>query len=362
MNKRFLPAGDSRIALLLLLFFLPGCLSQTATRPPGWEQYYEPVEELAILEYLRQAQEQAENRYAPPAFPIAERHLRLSIAKTDPALLSRADILDWSAFSRKILKEKETPAEGVVGAGLSEESRGVVLAAGDHPLSLPAQVAVVADLNRWLLSGPLPAPAEGGLRHPSAVVRRLQLEREYAGLLQPMPAARLDLPAGLELCTEIPGRPGHYVLWVSVPPGAENFYPQLGHETLHLLNNRLYDWYVEGLASVFSERMSEDNGHSWQAMREYFAARRETDPYAISYAMMRDLDAVAGPAGMRTFLSFAVWTDPAHSRMHIDIDGWLNSLGPIAARPLREVILRYADQLRAVAGHDTYFAVPREGN
>lgn len=343
MSRGEIPgAGVWMIALLgFFVLSFSACAGRRPHPPPLWEQLYEPIEEVAPLAYARQALLRAEELYGPAAFPITEIHLRRSVAKKELALLSRADILDWSRLAHLV-----QGAHPLIGEGLREESRLFLRAVAEGgEVERAGQVAVLADLNRLLLAA------------SSVEVQRRRWDRELAGIIQPLPDAARDLPAGLELCAELPGRPGHYVLWLSAPAEAEEFPAQLGHETFHLLNNRLYDWYVEGLASLFSEAEAERQGLSWQGTREYFRARRESDPYALAYWLMRELQAAAG-AGMRTFLAHAVWTDPERTRMHIDINGWLASLPPEAARAARAIITSQAQQMLALAGGGNHFAVP----
>jgi hypothetical protein len=137
---------------------------------------------------------------------------------------------------------------------------------------------------------------------------------------------------------------GVFAIHVSYDPSESTFYGQLAHEIAHLLNARLYDAYVEGLNNVFAEKLIKRAGMDWGGWEKHF--REGEDPfYAYTYFMMREVDAVAGEDAMHAFLGFArpALQDP--KRMHIDINGWLETLPPSHRRDIKEIILKYRSNI-----------------
>ncbi|MBT8043128.1 MAG: hypothetical protein KJN98_08150 [Pontiella sp.] len=117
---------------------------------------------------------------------------------------------------------------------------------------------------------------------------------------------------------------GVYVIYIGVDPDHKNYYALLGHECAHLLNPRITDWYMEGLATVFSEQVCQTLGKEWGDWKQRFERSRR-EPYALSYRMMLALQQ-AFPDEYPLLVGCAVPNGHGPKWLRIDIDAWLVNL------------------------------------
>ena len=150
---------------------------------------------------------------------------------------------------------------------------------------------------------------------------------------------------------------GLFVIYLSARPGEKNYYPLLAHECAHLLDPRLFDWYMEGFATLFSEDFCAATGHGWGDWKKRFSKSRR-DPYALSYRMMRELRR-ACPKAYPSIIRFTA-PSPVPGRRHIDIDAWLRTLAPGQRIAALGTISQYAEVLHHDSGAQYYFAIPTE--
>ena len=154
-------------------------------------------------------------------------------------------------------------------------------------------------------------------------------------------------------------RAGLFVIYLPVDPADPDFYPLLGHECAHLLDPRIFDWYMEGFATVFSEEICAEAGRPWPAKWRRRFERRKSDPYAVSYRMMRALRD-AFPEHYRRLPRCSVPVAAGSERLRIDIDGWLAGLPPADRRRACRIIGRYAKVLQHNRGPRYSFTLPAE--
>ena len=145
---------------------------------------------------------------------------------------------------------------------------------------------------------------------------------------------------------------------MSVAPPAEEFHLQLAHEICHLLDPWLYDWYAEGLGNVFAEHWVRKRSLSWEPWSTLFAKGAKSNPYAIAYFMMREVEAIAGPEAMRNLRSCAVPQEKEPGKRRLDIDSWLNGIEAPAREQVREIILHHAAALLQNKGRQNAFSPP----
>lgn len=150
---------------------------------------------------------------------------------------------------------------------------------------------------------------------------------------------------------------GLFVIYVGEDPRHKNYYPLLGHETVHLLNPFIFDWYMEGVATVFSEQACAKAGRAWGDWKHTFS-RGKRDPYALSYQMMSELRR-ACPEKYPTIVRFAVPVKDHPKRQRIDIDAWLASLSSGQRTHAEEIIFTYAKKLEKHALNGYSFTVPK---
>lgn len=149
---------------------------------------------------------------------------------------------------------------------------------------------------------------------------------------------------------------GVFVIYLAVDPGHGNFFPLLGHECAHLLNPFIFDWYMEGIATEFSERMCAETGREWGDWKRHFQRSRR-EPYALSYRMMLELKA-AFPAEYPRLIRHTAQTGKGPDRRHIDIDAWLATLPVDRRETALGIIGEYATALRRAVSAQYYFTVP----
>jgi hypothetical protein len=156
---------------------------------------------------------------------------------------------------------------------------------------------------------------------------------------------------------------GVYLIYMANEPRDKRFYPLLGHECFHLLNVHLRDWYVEGMATVFSEELCRALGIPWQERQVIpKIAGGGNVPYRASYRMMRELRAVLSHSDYVRLLSYAVASDAGEGLQRIDVDRWLATLSEADRDSARGIIATYSKVLRRTwSGRMDYrFAVPSE--
>lgn len=141
-----------------------------------------------------------------------------------------------------------------------------------------------------------------------------------------------NLKRGFQLCEISDRQQGIFTIYLGRWPTEYSFHGQLGHEIAHLLNADLYDAYVEGLNTAFAERLLRKEQRDWTRWETYY---ENDDPfYGHTYRMMKQVWDVVGDEHIRRFLSYAVPSGDER-KMHINIDGWLDSLPD----PLRTAVL-----------------------
>jgi len=369
-NPQFFPFIHSLVTVLLLSFFLFGCVDRFDNSL--WHQHYQPIEDLRALSFAQEAFVEAQQQLGDSEYPVLNIHIRQSIGKKDILLFSRADIVNFNNLSRRIFLSKEYFPEKFIWSSLDEKTREYVeQSASGKVLPLDGQQKIVEGLNVLIHSESffhefgsnkyVELKEQRGDIKPKDIAGRKKFLRNFltshfSGSFLPMPGKRPVLE-GVELCECLEPEKNVCILYVSAALDDPLFSPQLAHEVFHLLSPDCYDWYVEGLSNIFSEAFCAMAGYSWQPVLDSFYAREKTDPYAISYFMMRDINKVAGPY-LRNILKFTIWTDASKTKKHVDIDEWLNTLPPDLRGHVIDIIHLYAPSLTAHKGLRNSFHLP----
>ncbi|MES9905425.1 MAG: hypothetical protein ABW168_22455 [Sedimenticola sp.] len=137
--------------------------------------------------------------------------------------------------------------------------------------------------------------------------------------------ANSKLPKGFTGTSLRNGEQGAFTIFLSRKPGSIAFHGQLAHEIAHLHNPHLYDVYVEGLNTLFATKLLASEGLDWSRWEKHF--KRGGDPfYGESYQLMVELETIVGERKLGSLLQHAVNSNRSGSRMHIDIDSWLDTL------------------------------------
>ncbi len=149
---------------------------------------------------------------------------------------------------------------------------------------------------------------------------------------------------------------GLFVIYIGVDPGDSNYYALLAHECAHLLNPYITDWYMEGIATVFSEQVCEEQGKEWGDWKRHFIKSRR-EPYALSYRMMLELQQ-AFPEDYPLMLQYTASKSADTPWLRIDIDRWIATLPSGRQQEARDIIDPYTSVLRKHTDKVYGFAVP----
>jgi hypothetical protein len=149
---------------------------------------------------------------------------------------------------------------------------------------------------------------------------------------------------------------GVFVVYISVDTDHPNYHALLAHESVHLLNPFITDWYMEGLATVFSEQYCDVHEKEWGDWKRHFIKSRR-DPYALSYRMMLELQE-AFPEAYPHIVRYTMPGDVGSDWLRIDIDRWIGSLPPARRSEARDIIKPYTSELRRHTNKVYGFNVP----
>lgn len=189
---------------------------------------------------------------------------------------------------------------------------------------------------------------------PAIPVNKVLLRRS-----RKVPEARrywIDEDFSLTECVDTTN--GVFAIYLAVDPGHRNYFALLGHECAHLLNPYIFDWYMEGFASVFSKKMCEETERKWGDWKRHFERTRH-GPYGLSFRMMLELQQEF-PAEYPTIIRFTAENGDDTDRRHIDIDAWLATLTPDRRYAALEIISEYSDVLKKNASDQYHFNPPLE--
>lgn len=137
---------------------------------------------------------------------------------------------------------------------------------------------------------------------------------------------------------------------------ADTQWLQYDHETMHVMVPGVYDFYFEGLATLFAQHRAADAGRDWAAeMRSLMA--NPTSMHTQSYLMMSEMEQAIGRGATWRLVRYVA----GEGRRHVEADGWLTSISPTQQRAACAIIERYAAKqaLSAeIAAWDVTFMVP----
>jgi hypothetical protein len=150
---------------------------------------------------------------------------------------------------------------------------------------------------------------------------------------------------------------GVFVIYLAVDPGHVNYFPLLGHECAHLINPQIFDWYMEGIATLFSEQLCNDTGREWGDWKRHFNRSRR-EPYALSYRMMQELQQEF-PDEYPTLVQYVATNGKGKDRLRIDIDEWLGILPDDRYDTALDIISNYSKTLEKKTTEQYYFTVPQ---
>jgi hypothetical protein len=158
-------------------------------------------------------------------------------------------------------------------------------------------------------------------------------------------------------CEILKAEPGAYVLYLRAEPDDPEFILELLHEVAHLIDPGFYDWCVEGINTVFSQRMAERCGFSWAPWQKQFESGGDRDPYAVAWRMMSEVADAVDPADLKTLLTHRkTWNHG--ERLAVDLDAWLRTLPPEARARAEAIFGRFGPILLRTKRKENFFAMP----
>lgn len=151
---------------------------------------------------------------------------------------------------------------------------------------------------------------------------------------------------------------GVFVIFMGNDPDHEDYYGLLGHECTHLINPQITDWYMEGIATVFSEEFCAAEGRSWGEWKRHFRKSRK-DPYAVSYRMMKKLKATF-PEEYSQLVNCSVQNPKNAQWLWTDINIWLDRLSAAQREEAVNIIQPHVKLLSHRVNEQYGFIVPSE--
>lgn len=173
---------------------------------------------------------------------------------------------------------------------------------------------------------------------------KIEVKSVYLCLSKPLNPSS-SLKRDFAICSIEDRGKGGFTLYMNRKPGEYSFNGQLAQLTTHLLNADLYDAYMSGLSTVFTERFLTASKMDFSGWKQWADSYKE--PFmAGTYKMMREINSKVSDKDFRTILNYAVPNSKGKD-MHIDIDAWLATLPPERRAEVIKVINRHAPYVKA---------------
>lgn len=145
---------------------------------------------------------------------------------------------------------------------------------------------------------------------------------------------------------------GHIAIYIGVDPDHPDYYFLLGHEVFHILNPYVKDWYMEGLASVFSEQICLINNYTINDKLDILGDKE--NPYRLSYLMMKELTSEM-PKSCYNLLNFIEINSKKLIWRRLNINKWIDSLSVDEQEKALKIIQPYEKQLSRLSSENTFF-------
>ncbi len=142
------------------------------------------------------------------------------------------------------------------------------------------------------------------------------------------------------------------IIFLTMVSNEPNFHGQLAHELFHLVDPRIKDVYMEGLATLFAEKLITKSRENWERWRIWYQDGNAPF-YGQTYFMMKNIENVVGWATLKKLPNCKQAYD-SYSK-ELDINRWLADLNSHQREEVRKIILRYADGIRAAIETDNQY-------
>ena len=142
-------------------------------------------------------------------------------------------------------------------------------------------------------------------------------------------------------------------IYIGVDINHPSYYPLIAHESFHLLNPYINDWYMEGMASVFAEEFCLLKGIDAEKWVDYF----NNKPYQQSFYMMKKLKNKLSE-DYKSLIYYVKKNDENDIWSQIDINKWIKSLSKENQLLAYEIIQPYTKILKQYSTPDIKFMSP----
>lgn len=360
--------------LLISYISFPAYCEEEYALSTEWHKYYEPIENPGVMLYVEKCFTEAKRLFGQPTIAVNEIHMRQSVKRKNLQKLSRAEISDWRSLTRTLYFRKEEPAYRYIWErmGIAAQQSVEKFAENkkceylDRLRIITAFNHMIEDenfYNKRLFSNIAPEKRGFSLSRllSSQETRNQRLNRRvisnlFSGNIEDSPKFK-RIAEGVELCECTDEYKGIFTIYVPSSPREDEFYLETAHEVAHLLNAKYFDWYVEGLNNVFAEYMADTTRHNWEPWARLFSNGRNSQPYAISYYMMKEVVAAAD-GHMGDFLKHGVPHGKRGETMRININSWLTALPDNVRFKVIDIISNYGPMIEKHKGNTNAFFMP----
>ncbi|MCM8531094.1 MAG: hypothetical protein NE330_08045 [Lentisphaeraceae bacterium] len=288
-------------------------------------QYYIPVENKKVDRFIQKGLE-ALKEYGDFKIPINELHIRRSKLVENPRLFSRADIQDWQTVktrindllnSHKSLRshfnystvKSDTLRQKVLVIKLLNS---ILLDEDFYSEEKFPNLKLTDEQEKWAGEGFF-----GSFSKDTFKLNRSLLDVLLKGAMASFKVIKRP-KINMQLCELASEKRGVFVIYLKHEPDSDPFYCELAHEMFHLLNPKIYDWHMEGLASVFAENLLKKERKSWEHFKKVLSNTQKA--YGASYHFVKTLHQHSDTALKSMIMFTKPWRGP---REKIDIKPWL---------------------------------------
>ncbi|MCM8536899.1 MAG: hypothetical protein NE334_13260 [Lentisphaeraceae bacterium] len=337
MNLR----SKSKINNLAFCFFLLStflCFADSTNY-----QYYIPVENKKVDRFIAKGLE-ALKEYGDFKIPVNELHIRRSKLVENPRLFSRADIQDWQTVKTRInglLKSHKSLRSHFNHTTIKSDTlrqkvlvikllNSILLDEDFYSEEKFPNLKLTEEQEKWAGEGFF-----GSFSKDTFKLNRSLLDTLLKGAMASFKVIKRP-KINMQLCELASEKRGVFVIYLKHEPDSDPFYCELAHEMFHLLNPKVYDWHMEGLASVFAEKLLKQERKNWDHFEKVLSNTQKA--YGASYHFIKTLNQYS----KTPFQSMLKFTKPYRgSREKIDIKPWLKETSNDFKTLYREQLSKY---------------------
>jgi hypothetical protein len=150
------------------------------------------------------------------------------------------------------------------------------------------------------------------------------------------------------LCETVSESSGEFTIYLSLKTTNPMFHGQFAHEIGHLIDPGLSDIYIEGLNTLFADKVVNKFELNWDCWEQHYDNGK--DPfYGLTYWMMKEIVFVAGWIKLNKILRYTQ-SDSSSGKRQIRIDEWLGTLDKKQREEVVGIIHNYWPKLQSI-GH-----------